>query len=44
MWKEKYLTENNLTPFYLPPEEFRRYLDTDAQKTLQILKEMDLIK
>lgn len=44
MWKEKYLAENNLTPFYLPPEEFRRYLDTDAQKTLQILKEMDLIK
>jgi putative tricarboxylic transport membrane protein len=43
-WKEKYLTENNLTPLYLPPEEFRRYLDTDAEKTGQILRGMNLIK
>ena len=43
-WKEKYLTENNLTPFYLSPEEFRRYLDTDAEKTSQILRGMNLIK
>jgi putative tricarboxylic transport membrane protein len=43
-WKEKYLTENNLTPLYLPPEEFRRYLDSDAEKTGQILRGMNLIK
>jgi putative tricarboxylic transport membrane protein len=43
-WKEKYLTENNLTPFYLAPEEFRRYLDSDAEKTGQILRGMGLIK
>jgi putative tricarboxylic transport membrane protein len=43
-WKEKYLTENNLTPFYLPPEEFRRYLDSDTEKTGQILRSMGLIK
>jgi putative tricarboxylic transport membrane protein len=43
-WQEKYLKENNLTPHYLPPAEFRRYLESDEQKTRQILKEMDLIK
>jgi putative tricarboxylic transport membrane protein len=43
-WQEKYLKENNLTPQYLSPAEFRRYLDSDEQKTRQILKEMDLIK
>jgi putative tricarboxylic transport membrane protein len=43
-WKEKYLAENNLTPFYLSPEEFRRYLDNDAEKTSQILRSMNLIK
>jgi putative tricarboxylic transport membrane protein len=44
MWQEKYLAENNLTPYYLAPEEFRRYLEADAQSTRQILLEMDLIK
>jgi len=44
VWQEKYLKENNLTPYYLSPVEFRRYLDSDVQKTRQILKEMDLIK
>jgi putative tricarboxylic transport membrane protein len=43
-WQEKYLTENNLTPYYLAPAEFRRYLESEAQSTRQILKEMDLIK
>lgn len=43
-WQEKYLAENNLTPNYLAPEEFRRYLEADAQSTRQILREMDLIK
>jgi putative tricarboxylic transport membrane protein len=43
-WQEKYLKENNLTLHYLSPAEFRRYLDSDEQKTRQILKEMDLIK
>jgi putative tricarboxylic transport membrane protein len=44
MWQEKYLAENNLTPYYLAPEEFRRYLEADAQSTRQILREMNLIK
>lgn len=44
MWQEKYLAENNLTPFYLAPEEFRRYLEADAEKTRQVLQEMGLIK
>ena len=43
-WQDKYLQENNLTPMYLPPEEFRRYLDADAEKTRQVLRGMDLIK
>jgi putative tricarboxylic transport membrane protein len=43
-WQEKYLKENNLTPYYLSPAEFRRYLDSDEEKTRQILREMDLIK
>jgi len=44
VWQEKYLAENNLTPQYQTPEEFRRYLDTDTQQTRQILTEMGLIK
>jgi putative tricarboxylic transport membrane protein len=44
MWQENYLKENNLTPQYMAPEEFRRYLDTDTQQTRQILTEMGLIK
>jgi putative tricarboxylic transport membrane protein len=44
IWQEKYLAENNLTPYYQAPEEFRRYLDAEAQKTRQILSEMNLIK
>ena len=44
IWRENYLTENNLTPYYMAPEEFRRYLDDDTQKTRQILSEMGLIK
>jgi tripartite-type tricarboxylate transporter receptor subunit TctC len=44
MWQENYLKENNLTPQYMAPEEFRRYLDDDTQKTRQILSEMGLIK
>ena len=43
-WQDKYLQENNLTPMYLPREEFRRYLDADAEKTRQVLRGMDLIK
>ena len=43
-WQEKYLAENNLTPFYLAPEQFRRYLDGDEEKTREILREMNLIK
>ena len=43
-WQEKYLRENNLTPMYLAPEEFRRYLDADAEKTRQVLRGMNLIK
>jgi putative tricarboxylic transport membrane protein len=44
IWQETYLKENNLTPQYMAPEEFRRYLDDDTQKTRQILTEMGLIK
>jgi len=44
IWQEKYLMENNLTPYYMAPEEFRRYLDDDTQKTRQTLSEMGLIK
>ncbi len=43
-WQESYLKENNLTPQYMAPEEFRRYLDSDTQQTRQILTEMGLIK
>jgi putative tricarboxylic transport membrane protein len=43
-WQESYLRENNLTPQYMAPEEFRRYLDGDTQQTRQILTEMGLIK
>ena len=43
-WQESYLRENNLTPQYMAPEEFRRYLDADTQQTRQILTEMGLIK
>ncbi len=43
-WREKYLAENNLTPLYLGPEDFRRYLDAEAEKTNQILRGMNLIK
>jgi putative tricarboxylic transport membrane protein len=43
-WQESYLRENNLTPQYMAPEEFRRYLETDTQQTRQILTEMGLIK
>ena len=44
VWQEKYLQENNLTPMYLGPDEFRRYLDSDAEKTREILRGMNLIK
>lgn len=43
-WQESYLRENNLTPQYMAPEEFRRYLDGDTKETRQILTEMGLIK
>ena len=43
-WQESYLRENNLTPQYMAPEEFRRYLDGDTQQTRQILTEMGLVK
>lgn len=43
-WQESYLRENNLTPQYMAPEEFRRYLDGDTKQTRQILTEMGLIK
>jgi len=43
-WQEKYLAENNLTPFYLPPEDFRRYLAGEEEQTRQILRGMNLIK
>jgi putative tricarboxylic transport membrane protein len=44
IWQENYLAENNLTPYYMAPEQFRHYLDTDTQQTRQILSEMGLIK
>jgi putative tricarboxylic transport membrane protein len=44
VWQEKYLAENNLTPYYMAPEQFGRYLEEDTQKTRQILTEMGLIK
>ena len=43
-WQESYLKENNLTPQYMAPDEFRRYLDADTKQTRQILTEMGLIK
>lgn len=43
-WQEKYLKENNLTPFYLPPQEFGRYLDGEADKMRRVLTEMGVIK
>jgi putative tricarboxylic transport membrane protein len=44
IWQETYLAENNLTPHYMAPEQFGRYLEEDTQKTRQILTEMGLIK
>jgi putative tricarboxylic transport membrane protein len=43
-WQEKYLGENNLTPLYLPPAEFARYLDAEAEKMGRVLREMGAIK
>jgi putative tricarboxylic transport membrane protein len=44
IWQETYLAENNLTPYYMVPEQFGRYLEDDTKKTRQILTEMGLIK
>lgn len=44
VWQEKYLKENNLTPLYLAPEEFGRYLDAEADKMRRVLVEMGVIK
>ena len=41
---ERYLRENNLTPLYLSPEAFSRYLDAEAEKMLRILGEMGLLQ
>ena len=38
-----YVRENNLTPLYLAPEAFGRYLDSEAEKMARTLREMGLI-
>lgn len=43
-WREKYLKENNLTPLYMPPAEFRKYLDAEWERYRQILQEMGVLK
>jgi len=43
-WREKYLKENNLTPLYMPPAEFRKYLDAEWERYGQILREMGVLK
>jgi len=43
-WREKYLQENNLTPYYLAPAEFGPYLDAEADKMGRVLREMGQIK
>jgi putative tricarboxylic transport membrane protein len=43
-WREKYLKENNLTPLYMPPAEFRKYLDAEWERFGQILREMGVLK
>jgi len=43
-WQEKYLKENNLTPYYLPPAEFARYLDAEAERLGRVLREMGALK
>ncbi|MGH7268505.1 MAG: Bug family tripartite tricarboxylate transporter substrate binding protein [Candidatus Rokuibacteriota bacterium] len=43
-WRDKYLKENNLTPYYLPPAEFARYLDGEADRMGRVLREMGAIK
>jgi putative tricarboxylic transport membrane protein len=43
-WQEKYLKENNLTPYYLAPAAFARHLDAEADRMGRILREMGAIK
>jgi putative tricarboxylic transport membrane protein len=43
-WQEKYMKENNLTPFYLAPAEFARHLDAEAERMGRILREMGALK
>ena len=43
-WQEKYLKENNLTPYYLAPAEFARHLDAEAERMGRILREMGVLK
>lgn len=43
-WREKYLKENNLTPLYMPPVEFRKYLDGEWERFGAILREMGVLK
>lgn len=43
-WREKYLKENNLTPLYMPPAEFRKYLDAEWERNTQIMREMGVLK
>jgi putative tricarboxylic transport membrane protein len=39
----RYVRENNLTPFYLDPEAFGRYLDSEVDKLGRTLREMKLV-
>ncbi|MBI3003182.1 MAG: tripartite tricarboxylate transporter substrate binding protein [candidate division NC10 bacterium] len=43
-WQDKYLKENNLTPLYMPPAEFRKYLDAEWEQYGRILREMGVLK
>lgn len=40
----QYARDNNLTPFYLAPEAFGRYLDSEVEKMARTLREMGLIQ
>jgi putative tricarboxylic transport membrane protein len=42
-WSQ-YVRDNNLTPLYLTPEAFGRYLDSEAEKMARTLREMGQIQ
>ncbi len=41
-WQEEYISENMLRSGYLPPEEFRTFLDEEYKKVESSIKEMGL--